>query len=116
MLLTLREALNVPCYAQDPAYSDVDKAVFKEFNIEVLEDPDALLEVDDSSIVYSKSPNIPVKEIVADIAQPAVLIWDCVGETTDHWSVPHSLFVNQHSLPSPNNLIAQIQIPIVCEH
>jgi hypothetical protein len=86
LLLTLREWLvdrgkteDAVCYAQDPGYRSVDREVLKEHGIEVIDDPRAWLEIDDESIVFSVSPNVPVKEIVADIARPAIVIWERVG-------------------------------------
>lgn len=82
-VLTLREWLrarqkSICCYAQDPGYKDVDKVVLEEHGIEVIDDPRAWLEVDERSILFSCAPNVPVKEIVADIARPAVVIWERV--------------------------------------
>jgi hypothetical protein len=86
LLLTLRKWLadqekteDVVCYAQDPCYRSVDRDVLKEHGVEVIDDPRAWLEIDDESIVFSVSPNVPVKEIVADIARPAIVIWERVG-------------------------------------
>ncbi|KAJ4292217.1 hypothetical protein N0V88_005848 [Collariella sp. IMI 366227] len=70
-----KKSLEVKCYAQDPMYTPVDKQVLGEVGITVLDDPRGFLEVDDNSVVISISPNIPVKQIVADIARPAVVIW-----------------------------------------
>lgn len=87
-VLTLREWLlarqeSICCYAQDPVYNDVDKIVLGEHGIEVIDDPRAWLELDNRSILFSCASNVPVKEIVADIARPAVVIWERVKET-DH--------------------------------
>lgn len=86
LLVTLRKWFadrdgreDVMCYAQDPAYRSVDREVLNEHGIEVIDDPRAWLEIDDESIVFSVGPNVPVKEIVADIARPAVIIWERVG-------------------------------------
>jgi hypothetical protein len=73
----------VECYAQDPAYMEVDKRLLGEEGVTVLEDPRGFLEVDDTSVVISTSPNVPVRQIVADIARPAVLIWDEVDQVED---------------------------------
>ncbi|KAI1483121.1 hypothetical protein F4774DRAFT_427543 [Daldinia eschscholtzii] len=62
------------CFAQDPAYLPRDKAVLAELGITVLEDPWAFLEVDDTSLVVSVDPNIPVRQIIADIARPVAII------------------------------------------
>ena len=71
---------DILCFAQDPLYEDADKAVLAEAGISVLENPVAFLEVDDASLVFSLSPETPVRQIVADIALPAVMIWDRVEE------------------------------------
>ena len=84
LLLTVREVLNskngtdgrITCYAQDPAYADVDKLVLEESGISVLDHPEAFLEVDDSTVVFCAAPDVPVREIVSDIARPAMMIWD----------------------------------------
>ncbi|KAK4033619.1 hypothetical protein C8A01DRAFT_49833 [Parachaetomium inaequale] len=66
----------VKCYAQDPSYTAVDKRLLRNKGVTVLEDPRGFLEVDDDSVVISISPTVPVRQIVADIARPMVLIWD----------------------------------------
>lgn len=62
-------------YAQDPAYSDTDVAVLAQHGIEVVDDPEGFLQVDDESAVISISPDIPVKQVVCDLAKPQILIW-----------------------------------------
>ncbi|KAI9770346.1 MAG: hypothetical protein M1839_003223 [Geoglossum umbratile] len=64
------------CYAQDPIYTETDNSVLGGFGITILDHPRAFLEVDDSSVVVSCSPNLAVKQIVSELARPAVLIWD----------------------------------------
>lgn len=96
MTLTIKNVLqslnvdkDIRCYAQDPVYTDADRAVLEGEGIHVLEDPHGFLEVDDSSVVISFSPNIPVRQIVADVARPAIMIWDRVkpeGEMAKSWS------------------------------
>ncbi|PYI01573.1 hypothetical protein BO78DRAFT_378764 [Aspergillus sclerotiicarbonarius CBS 121057] len=87
LLLTVRSLLerttaehNVPCYVQDPAYNDVDKEVLQEQGMQFVNDPQGFLEVDESSVVFSCASNIAVKEIVTELARPAVIIWDKVEE------------------------------------
>lgn len=63
---------DIALYAQDPAYTDVDRAVLGEHGIEIVDDPGGFLEVDEEAAVLSFSPNIPVRSIVADIALPAM--------------------------------------------
>jgi hypothetical protein len=54
----------------------VDKAVLEEVVIHVLDDPLGFLKVDDSNIVIFFAPSLPVRQIVADTALPAIIIWD----------------------------------------
>jgi hypothetical protein len=42
----------------------------------VLDDPRAFLEVDETTILICIGSDIPVHQIVADIARPAIMIWD----------------------------------------
>jgi len=89
LVLCVRDALErrqgpgqpaIQCFAQEPAYSDVDGKVLGEAGITVLRDPRGFLEVDDQTVVISIAPNIPVRQVVADIARPAVLMWDFVND------------------------------------
>ncbi len=93
LILCVRDALNsrlgpgqpaVRCFAQDPAYREVDKQVLGEAGITVVGDPRGFLEVDDNTVVISISPNIPVRQITADIARPAVLMWNVVKDPPSH--------------------------------
>lgn len=70
----------VRCFVQDPIYEDVDKVFLNEAGVSVLDDPRAHLEVDETSVVVGVSPMIPLRQIVADIARPAVLIWARVDD------------------------------------
>ncbi|ROW09149.1 hypothetical protein VPNG_05775 [Cytospora leucostoma] len=100
MLLTIRSilqsrlsqpSLQIECYGQDPVYTEVDREVLGKAGITVLPDPRGFLEVDDSSVVLSFSPDAPVRQIVVDLARPAVLVWDKVmseEETLQFWSDP----------------------------
>lgn len=80
----------IRCYAQDPAYTDVDRTVLACAGIHVLEDPHAFLEVDESSVVISFAPGIAVRQIVTDLARPAIIVWDRVEKSEDeireYWS------------------------------
>jgi hypothetical protein len=68
------------CYAQDPSYSDDDVETLKHFDITVLDDPSGFLEVDSRSILISISPNVPVKQIIADLCRPAIIVWNSEGK------------------------------------
>ena len=81
--MTLRDVLGkkgnpdrIICYAQDPAYTETYKSVLEGSGITVLDDPKAFLEVDDSTVVISCAAELPVKQIISDLAQPAIMIWD----------------------------------------
>ena len=50
--------------------------VLEESGITVLDNPEAFLEVDKSTVVFSRAPDVLVREIVSYISQPAVMIWD----------------------------------------
>jgi len=93
LLLTLQEELSkkqnnssrIPCYAQDPIYTTADKLVLNRANITVLDDPKGFLEVDNSTVLFSSGPNVPVKEIVMDLALPLMMIWDEIPEDGPEW-------------------------------
>ncbi|KAL4919049.1 hypothetical protein BDW62DRAFT_210001 [Aspergillus aurantiobrunneus] len=69
----------IRCYAQDPAYNDVDKALLRSIGIEPLDDPKGFLEIDEYTLVFSVSPNVPVKQVVADVQWPGAMIWNTVS-------------------------------------
>ena len=71
---------NILCFAQDPLYEDVDRQILADAGVTVLENPRAFLEVDDTTLVFSLSPETPVRQIVADLARSAVMIWNKVAE------------------------------------
>ncbi|KAI1173502.1 hypothetical protein F4777DRAFT_600513 [Nemania sp. FL0916] len=82
LLLSLRELVmehsgnvDVPCVAQDPALSTNAITALNNAGIGVAEDPYGFLEVDDLTIVVSISPNIPIKQIITEIARPVGIIW-----------------------------------------
>ncbi|KAL4861839.1 hypothetical protein BDV12DRAFT_203609 [Aspergillus spectabilis] len=85
----------IACSVQDPAYTDADRAVLDTYGIRVLDDPEGFLEVDDVSLVFSCSPSVPVKQIVVDVAKPAVVIWDRVENGNSRGTDPDSPRVRQ---------------------
>ncbi|KAI1388627.1 uncharacterized protein F4822DRAFT_443507 [Hypoxylon trugodes] len=82
MALTLAETISqetgrdVRCMAQDPDYTDETKKILRENGFEIVGQFGAggFAEVDDESAVISIFPNAPVKQIIADIAQPVLFI------------------------------------------
>jgi hypothetical protein len=73
----------IACYAQDPAYSEIDKLILNENGFTVLDDPHGLLQVDESTLVLSFGPDVPVKQVVLDLVKPAAMIWERVGREED---------------------------------
>ncbi|KAL2858603.1 hypothetical protein BJY01DRAFT_201399 [Aspergillus pseudoustus] len=73
----------ITCSVQDPAYTDGDRVVLATYGISILDDPEGFLVVNDESLVFSCAPDIPVKQIIVDIASLAIIIWDRVGDGSD---------------------------------
>jgi hypothetical protein len=71
---------SIASYVQDPGYTDIDKEILTEAGLEVIDDPRGWLEVDEQTVLLSIAPNVPTKEIVADLARPAIVIWCRVTE------------------------------------
>ncbi|KAL4869567.1 hypothetical protein BDV12DRAFT_76097 [Aspergillus spectabilis] len=76
---TEAESHEIKCYAQDPAYSEIDQALLRSIGIEPLDDPKGFLEIDPHTLIFSVSPNVPVKQVVADVGWPGAMIWNTVG-------------------------------------
>ncbi|KAL3464586.1 hypothetical protein BJX64DRAFT_93226 [Aspergillus heterothallicus] len=89
------ETPTIPCSMQDPAYTDADRAVLATYRVNVLDHPSGFHELDDNSLVFSCAPDFPVKMTVLDIARPAVIIWDRVGDGTGGGTDPDSPRVRQ---------------------
>lgn len=66
----------ISAWAQDPAYGPVDATVLAESGISLLENPDGFLKTDDSTIVLSFAPDIPVRQIITEISRPAAMLWN----------------------------------------
>lgn len=67
---------SVKAYTQDPSYFPADHIALANAGIEVLEDPHGFVKVDNETVVISIGPSICVKQIIADLARPAILIWE----------------------------------------
>jgi hypothetical protein len=74
---------SISCYAQDPAYTDIDKQVLRSIGIMPINDPKGFLRVDRNTFVFSVSPNVPVKQIVSDSQWPQAMLWDTVQPERD---------------------------------
>lgn len=84
----------IKCYAQDPIYTSVDEQVLCEAGFTVVDDPRAFLEVDEASVVIAISADIPIRQIIADIARPAIMILDKV-------------------VPSSRKTVWQVELPLL---
>ncbi|KAG7044741.1 hypothetical protein JMJ77_0004203 [Colletotrichum scovillei] len=47
--------------------------------IRVLDGHRGFLEVDDKTLVFSIKPSVPVKQIITELARPAMIIWDAMS-------------------------------------
>ncbi|CAH0046347.1 unnamed protein product [Clonostachys solani] len=77
-------------FCQDPIYNDADKRVLAEAGIQVVGGRGGLgfTLIDEDTVVFSCHPNIPVKQVVADLGRPAILICNEVREEGDEqWRV-----------------------------
>ncbi|KAJ6014317.1 hypothetical protein N7540_008908, partial [Penicillium herquei] len=95
LLLTVRDWLKerdqdkrIPCYLQDPMNTDVDREVLADWDVEILDDPRGWLKVDERSVVLSVGSNVPVREIISDIARPAIAIWGKVPDEDQYTTDP----------------------------
>ncbi len=95
----------IKCYAQDPIYTPVDEQVLGRAGFVVVDDPRAFLEVDEASVVIALAADIPARQIIADLARPAIILWDNVdvvsSDTDQFWQVTlnsGSLYYLRHQL------------------
>lgn len=65
----------IQCYAQAPVYTEADKQVLAHEGITVLDDPKGFLELDEQTAVFSVGPQVPVRQITADLTRPAMMVW-----------------------------------------
>ncbi|KAI5928181.1 hypothetical protein F4810DRAFT_719848 [Camillea tinctor] len=79
----VQRKLNKPIkiYAQDPNYSLYTKRTLARQEIHVIDCHGAkgFTYVDEDTIVFSVAPSVPVKQIIADLARPPVMIWEKVS-------------------------------------
>ncbi|KAK5626296.1 hypothetical protein RRF57_002011 [Xylaria bambusicola] len=63
------------CFAQDPDLSPPVIEALSNIGIQTIDDPQAFLDLDDTSVVITSAPNIPVMQIVTDLARPVAIMW-----------------------------------------
>ncbi|KND90679.1 hypothetical protein TOPH_04815 [Tolypocladium ophioglossoides CBS 100239] len=79
-LLEDRTGVKVECHVQDPGYTSRCKQALAAKGIKVAEPETGFLLVDEATLVFSVSPNVPVRQIIADLTRPAAMIWYPVRE------------------------------------
>lgn len=85
--LFLPTASSARPYVQDPAYTQRDKDILRSAEFTVLDDPQAWLELDESSVLVCINAAFPIADIVADICRPALIIWDRKRGPHPYWTV-----------------------------
>ncbi|POR35202.1 Uncharacterized protein TPAR_04632 [Tolypocladium paradoxum] len=99
-LLEQKTGVKVECHVQDPGYTRLCKEALAAKGIKVAEPETGFLLVDEATLVFSVSPNVPVRQIIADVARPAAMIWHPVEEEEERrewrkdskgtWISPHT--------------------------
>ncbi|PYH29373.1 SRR1 family protein [Aspergillus neoniger CBS 115656] len=72
----ISQGLDVQCFSQDPWYNEIDIEFLGGLGITVLKDPEGFLEIDEQTLVFSVGPDVPVRQIVADVQWPAAMVWN----------------------------------------
>lgn len=64
---------HITIIAQDPAYNELDRLILSELPvpIKVVSDPEGFLAINESSLVFSCYPTVPVKQLIADLSSEA---------------------------------------------
>ncbi|KAJ3563191.1 hypothetical protein NPX13_g8288 [Xylaria arbuscula] len=75
-VLGQRFSISSSAFVQDPVYTQRDRNILHSAGLTVLEDPQGLLELDEHSILLTISADLPIKDIVADICRPGIIIWN----------------------------------------
>ncbi|EFY90504.1 hypothetical protein MAC_03498 [Metarhizium acridum CQMa 102] len=73
---------SVKCFAQDPAYSNTCKDILGKRGVDIVHGDTGFLLVDENSIVLSFSPNVPVRQVIADLTRPAMMVCNLISKPT----------------------------------
>ncbi|KAI0190762.1 hypothetical protein EV127DRAFT_481001 [Xylaria flabelliformis] len=84
-------------YIQDPAYTQRDRDILCSAKFIVLDDPQAWLEINESSVLVCINADIPVRDIVADIGRPALIIWDRNQDSSNTTPRVKTMIENEYS-------------------
>ncbi|KHO01757.1 uncharacterized protein MAM_00758 [Metarhizium album ARSEF 1941] len=88
----------VKCHAQDPAYSNICKEILAQRGVDVVHGDRGFLLVDDKSIVLSFSPNVPVRQVIADLTRPAMMVWDIMSKPErSEWRRSRGVWISPHT-------------------
>ncbi|KXH27139.1 hypothetical protein CNYM01_10351 [Colletotrichum nymphaeae SA-01] len=80
MMQKLRQQVpHLEFYSQEPEYSPECRVLLNQMGIRVLDGHRGFLEVDDKTLIFSIKPAVPVKQIITELARPAMIIWDAMG-------------------------------------
>lgn len=94
MAIHLGRRLCCPVFLQDPVYMPLEVTLFSSLGATILPNPEGLLEMDDDTLVISIYPDVPIRQMVADIARPAAMIWNRVTgdkmKMRHNWTDPES--------------------------
>ncbi|KAI1268138.1 hypothetical protein F5Y18DRAFT_415594 [Xylariaceae sp. FL1019] len=60
---------------QHPAYTDRDRNILRSVGFTILDDPQALLDLNESCALVAISAGLPIRDIVADLCRPGLIIW-----------------------------------------
>ncbi|KAI1866989.1 hypothetical protein JX265_007565 [Neoarthrinium moseri] len=82
-VLKLKTGNMVKLLAEDPWYDSASKHVLRQEGFQVIEGHGGrgFLEVDEHSLVFTVRCNVPVKQVVGELVQPAALVWAPVNLT-----------------------------------
>ncbi|KAL2257848.1 hypothetical protein VTK26DRAFT_9087 [Humicola hyalothermophila] len=73
--LSFYQPRDVPCFIQDRGWQYIGKHSYQLLDADLLFDPFGFLEVDETTAVIAINPDIPVRQVVTELARPAVLLW-----------------------------------------
>ena len=105
----------IACFVQDDSFSGSVgwTRALAQFRVTVINEPQAFLELDQSTAVIAFNPTVPVHEITEDLARPAMMFWpggddDADGLSTKDWILEQRRERHVYSVASPHNSKASV--------